>query len=402
MPGWLKDADWIDAARVRRVSIVVILFSLVGLAGLVATSDGMRDYQGRPLGADFSNVWAAGRMALDGRAAEAYDWAAHHAEQQKAFADPATPFYGWHYPPFFLIAAAALAFLPYTAAWGLWMAATAPLYLAAMRAIAPLKGALIAAVAFPAVFVNVTHGQNGFLTAALIGAALLVLDRRPAVAGVLIGLLAYKPQFGVLIPLVLLVTGRWKTFGAAAATVLMLSALTTALFGAEIWRAFLDSGHLTRAIVLESGNTGWEKIQSIFSALRALGAPVGAAYAAQGALFLAVAASLIWVWRGPAPHGVKAAALIIGSLLATPYVMDYDLMALGPAMGFFIAEGVKSGFRPYEKSALALAFVAPIIARPVAEATFVPLGLIALVALFALALRRARDGAMAQPAPAAA
>lgn len=402
MLDWARDGDWIDAARVRRVSVVVVLFSLVALAALVATSDGMRDNEGRPLGTDFSNVWAAGRMALEGRAAEAYDWAAHHAEQQEAFADPNIPFYGWHYPPFFLIAAALLAFLPYTAAWVFWMAATAPLYLAAMRGIVPLKGAMIAAVAFPAVFVNVTHGQNGFLTAALIGGAMLVLDRRPLVAGLLIGLLAYKPQFGVLIPLVLAVTGRWKTFSAAAATVLALSALTTALFGADIWRAFLESGEPTRTIVLESGNTGWEKIQSLFSALRAVGAPVGAAYAAQGLLFLAVAAGLVWLWRSAAPFAVKAAGLVTGSLLATPYVMDYDLMALAPAIGFLASEGLKSGFRPYEKSALAFAFIAPILARPIAETTFIPLGLVALVVLFGLVLLRARGAASAQLATDAA
>ena len=53
-------------------------------------------------------------------------------------------------------------------------------------------------------FVNVGHGQNGFLTAALLGGALHWLDRRPWLAGVLIGCLAYKPQFGVLIPVALL------------------------------------------------------------------------------------------------------------------------------------------------------------------------------------------------------
>ncbi len=389
MLGWLRDGDWLDAARVCRVSVVIIVFSSIGLATLVASSDGMRDFQGRPLGTDFSNVWSAGRMALEGRAAEAYDWAAHHAEQQKAFGDEGIPFYGWHYPPFFLIAAAALAVLPYTAAWGFWMAATAPLYLLAIRGIIAEKAALLAAAAFPAVLVNVAHGQNGFLTAALIGGAMLVLDRRPLVAGVLIGLLAYKPQFGVLVPLVLAVSGRWKTFGAAAATVLVLSAVATALFGAEIWSAFLESGHLTRTVVLEAGSTGWQKFQSLFAALRAIGAPLEIAYALQGALFLGAATGLAWLWRGPAPMRVKAAGLIIGSLLATPYVMDYDLMALGPAIAFLAAEGLKSGFRSYEKSVLAFAFLAPIVARPVAEATLIPLGLIALVVLFALVLIRA-------------
>lgn len=390
MLDWLKTGGWLDAARVRRVSVVIAIFSLLGLGAVLATSDGMRDYRGRPLGTDFSNVYAAGRMTLDGRAAEAYDWTAHHTVQKQVFADPNIPFYGWHYPPFFLMAAALLALLPYTAAWAAWMVATLPLYLAAMRAILPKRDTILVALAFPAVFVNITHGQNGFLTAALIGGALLLLDRRPAVAGLLIGLLAYKPQFGVLIPLVLLATGRWKTFNAAASTVLILAAASTALFGEDIWRAFIASGEPTRTIVLESGNTGWEKIQSLFSAMRALGAPLEAAYAAQGALFLALAASLIWLWRGAAPQRVKNAGLIIASLLATPYVMDYDLMALAPAIAFLVAQSLASVFRPYEKTALALAFIAPIVARPIADATFVPAGLIAMLFLYGVVMARAR------------
>ena len=83
---------------------------------------------------------------------------------------------------------------------------------------------LLLALAFPAVYVNLAHGQNGFLSAALLGGSLLILDQRPKLAGVLIGLLAYKPQFGVLIPLVLIATGRWTVIAAAAATVLITCA----------------------------------------------------------------------------------------------------------------------------------------------------------------------------------
>ena len=134
------------------------------------------------------------------------------------------PFYGWHYPPFFFAVAVLVAALPY--AWGLaiWLAASLAAYLAAMRAILPRPETLLIAAAFPAVFVNIGHGQNGFLTAALLGGALHLLDRRPWLAGVLIGCLAYKPQFGVLIPLALLAGGRWSTIAAAVATVAALLA----------------------------------------------------------------------------------------------------------------------------------------------------------------------------------
>lgn len=390
-PVWaaLRAGDFIDRPRILRVAAALLLASLIGLGALVLGSDGLHDYKGRPLGSDFANVWSAGRMALDGRAAEAFDPPTHYAEQEKLFGDD-TPFYGWHYPPLFLLAAALLAFLPYTAGLAVWQGATLALYLRSIGFLASGRKALFLALAFPAVFVNAAHGQNGFLTAALIGGALVILDRRPILAGVLIGLLAYKPQFGVLLPLVLALTGRWRTFAAAAATVIALAAAATALFGAEIWPAFLDGARYTRNVVLEEGQTGWEKIQSLFSAARALGAPVSLAYALQAGLALFVAGAVAAIWRSKADHADKSAALIAGSLLATPYLLDYDLMALAPAIALLAAGGIERGFRPFEKSLLTFVFLAPLFARGLAEATLIPAGFLSIVMVFAIALNRSR------------
>ena len=100
------------------------------------------------------------------------------------------------------------------------------------------------------------------------------------------------------------------------------------MFGVETWRAFFASAPFTRA-VLEQGGPGWHLIQSVFSFVRMWGGPIPLAYAAQGALTLGVAAALVWLWRSQADFALKAAALCIAALLATPYSMDYDMMALG-------------------------------------------------------------------------
>ena len=138
---------------------------------------------------------------------------------------------------------------------------------------------LLLALAYPAVFINLGQGHNGFLTAALIGAALCQLDRRPILAGILIGCLAYKPQFGLLIPLVLAVSGRWRTFAAAAVTVAVMAIAVTLAFGVEVWPAFLASTKFSRIVVLEQGGTGWYKIQSVFSWVRMWGGGIALAYA---------------------------------------------------------------------------------------------------------------------------
>src|SRR5438105_1230878 len=130
----LRGGDWLNAGRLRLWALAVLAAAAGGLVYLVATSSGLNDYQGRPLGTDFSNVYAAGTYVLEGRPAAPFDPRLQHAREQEIFG-AATPFYGWHYPPLFLFVAAALALLPYQLALIVWQGATLALYLLAIRMI---------------------------------------------------------------------------------------------------------------------------------------------------------------------------------------------------------------------------------------------------------------------------
>jgi len=244
----LRSGEWLTAARMRGYSLILLGLSVLVFAGWIAVSDGLIDRNGQPIGTDFSNVYAAGTLTWQGRPADAYAPALQHQAEKAIFGGREVPFYGWHYPPFFFAVAIAVAAFPY--AWGLsiWLAASFAAYLAAIRAILPGKETLLIASAFPAVFVNIGHGQNGFLTAALLGGALQLLDRRPWLAGMLIGLLAYKPQFALIIPVALLVAGRWRTVIAAGTTVVALAGATYLLFGPELWWSFAVSTETSRKL----------------------------------------------------------------------------------------------------------------------------------------------------------
>jgi hypothetical protein len=385
----LRSGRWLTPARARGYSVILLGLCAIAVVGWIALSDGLIDRNGKPLGTDFSNVYAAGTLTWQGRPAEAYQPALQHDAEKAVFGGREVPFYGWHYPPFFFAVAVLVAAVPY--AWGLsiWLVTSLAAYLAVLRAILPRPETLLIAVAFPAVFVNIGHGHNGFLTAALLGGALQMLDRRPWLSGVLIGCLVYKPQFGVLIPVALLAGGRWSSIGAAVATVAALVAISFVTLGSGVWHAFADSMTFTRTVVLEQGNTGWEKIQSIFSATRMWGADVPAAYAVQIALALTLVATIAWLWRSDAAFELKASALATGSLLATPYVLDYDLVVLAVAVAFFARHGLISGFRDYEISVLAAAWIVPLLSRGIAGVTGIPLGLLVLLALYFCTLRRA-------------
>jgi glycosyl transferase family 87 len=399
----LRSGDWLTRERIRLVAMALLIASVAGLLFLVVTANGIIDRQGRPLGTDFSNVYAAGTYVLAGNPQAPFDPPQQFAREQALFGQ-STQFYGWHYPPFFLFVAAALAFMPYGLALAVWQAVTLGLYVltigAILKVFSPERGEtisrdplwLVVALAFPAVLINIGHRQNGFLTAALLGGALVVLDRRPIVAGLLLGLLVYKPQYGLLIPLVLAVSGRWKCFASAAITVALLTLATTLTFGTGVWHAFLASTEFTRTVVLEQGNTGWYKIQSVFSWARMWDAPIPLAYVLQGAVILGIGAALVWLWRGAAPYPLKAAALCLATVLATPYSFDYDMMVLAPAIAFIAVDGFTRNFGPWEKTLLAVLWLMPLVARSVAQISLIPLGVPAMLAIFVLILQRSGFG----------
>ena len=392
----LRSGAWVTRKRLRGYALIILGLGFAALAAWAAMSDGLIDRNGKPLGTDFSNVYAAGTLVRQDKAGDAYDPERQHAAEIAMFGGRDVPFFGWHYPPFFLTVAGLLAHVPYLVALLVWLTVTGILYGLTIRAIlaattADRTDVLLAAFAFPAVFINIGHGQNGFLTAALIGTALHVMPRRPLVSGVLIGLLAYKPQFGVLIPFALVAAGRWSTIAAAGVTVAALALVSTALMGTAIWPAFVASTHFTQQVVLEQGALGWEKAQSIFAIARLWGFGVPLAYALQFGLAALLAASIAWLWHcRSVSYELKAAALACACLLATPYVLDYDLVVLAVAIAFCVRHGLSRGFRAYEISLLAAAWIMPLLARTITTASAIPLGLITLVAVYVMILGRAR------------
>ena len=386
---WLRDAPWLTQ---RRLVVYPRLFLTVYAAISVVwilSSKGLVDPYGHPLGADFIDPWSASWLALHSTPAAAYDIARLWAVERAAVAYPSVGFAGFHYPPIYLLIVLPLAMLPYVWSLAVWTVATLSAYLAILWRIDPERDSLWLAIAFPGALVNLTNGQNGFLTVALLGSALLLLERRPILAGVMFGLMSYKPQFGLLVPLFLLATGRWRALGAATITVVLLAALSLAMFGAQTWQAFFASIAFTRHVVLEQGGSGFEKLQSSFASARLWGFGVATSYAVQAAVSLTTATVAIWVWVRSSDYWLQAAALATGTLLMSPYMMDYDLVVLALPIAWLALEGRRTGFMQWEKSLLVFAWLLPMFARSLAGIAKIPLAPLVIFLLLVAIARRA-------------
>ena len=220
--------------------------------------------------------------------------------------------------------------LGYLPAYALWCIVGLALYMwASFAGGVDRRYWLFLAVA-PAVTVNIFLGQNGFLTAALLIGGLANLDRRPIVAGILFGILTIKPQFGLLLPVMLVLTGRWRVIAAAAATTVVLVATTALWFGADIWIEYVQKivpqQHL---VLITAGNDGWPIVSSAFVNARLIGLSDDWAWAVQAVSSCCALAAVVWTfWRRRDPV-LSQALFVSATFLFSPWMLNYDMVVFG-------------------------------------------------------------------------
>lgn len=370
----------------------IVLAYLVQLGMSLAGHGWIVDASGRPLAQDFLSFWSAGRMALSGHPATAYDWPAMHAFQQQLMGHEPRGYLGWAYPPLFFLVAIPLALIPYTASFLIWVSATLALYAAAVARVARAQGAALLACATPVALGCAMPGQNGFLSAALIAAALLQLEARPLLSGLLLGLLTYKPHLGLLFPVALMFGGYWRAFFSAVATTILLLILSW-LMAPDSLAAFAAHLGSMSDNFLTQGTAGFFRQQSLYGLLRMSGLSDQAAFLAQGVLLASMVLFVGWLWYGTRPLALKCAGLCVATLLATPYLYFYDFPILSVAIAFLWRDGAFSRREAWM-----------VIASQLAMAAFLfldaPMGFAgALLALLAVGERIAATAVRAAPQP---
>jgi arabinofuranan 3-O-arabinosyltransferase len=342
------------------------------------------DPNGQQIATDFVNVWASGRQALDGNSALAYDVLIHKEAEVAAVGHPFAGEYPWIYPPTFLFVATLLALLSFVPAYAAWIGLTFLAYVATVRAIVGNRAGFLFACAYPGILSNMTVGQNGFVTAALLGGSLVVMERRPMLAGCFIGLLSFKPHLGILFPLVLIAGEQWRAIVAASVATVLLVIASGFVFGMESWHAFLQSLPVASHSALTEGRADWAKMQSVFAVVRLLGGSTTLAWSLHLTLAGVIAIVLCAMWRSKISFDMKAAALATGALLVTPYLFLYDLVVLAVPMAFIIRAGWSTGYLRGEMLGLGFASLLVLI-FPLLTA---PVGLAAILVVALLIVRR--------------
>ena len=350
---------------------------------LQQTREGLSNGLGRPFGDDFVNYWSGAFLAFHGRVAEVYDFAAFHAFEQSVTAQ-SIQYYHYSYPPVLPLLTLPLAVIPYVPALFVWLGATWYAFYRALN-LTGHAGALLLSLAVPALFISAVGGQNGAMTAALLGGGLMLVDRRPIIAGILFGMMIYKPHLALMLPFALLAGRRWLVALVTGATAVLLVVASVAVYGVDAWLHYRHNIDLLRTVILEDGTGVSHRMVSVFVFARhfGVGAAMSYGWQAVGALVAAVFIARSW-WRDDPAH-IRNAVLIIGTCLATPYLQDYDLV-FGAFVVVWLHMAEKDSKVPLQwvRGAMAMVLLLPLVNAPLAKFIGPSVGPLVFLPVFAL------------------
>ena len=287
-----------------------------------------RDGSSLVVGRDFLNFWMYGRSAWTPDPSRFYD-PLLYKDALAALLGTGYPGQNWSYPPSIMLAAAAFGRLPYLVALLCWSALGLALFVWALRRYAGDRRLLAAILLSPAAVICLISGQSAFVTAAMLLTIFASLDRKPLLAGILIGLLTLKPQLGLLFPVMLAASGRWRVFLVASATALLIAAATAVIFGPQVWIDFVQKGIPVQNLVLaDPDRIATPFFPTIFMNVRGIGASYATAMTVQ-ACFSAFAVGAVFFafrYRKEADPQLLAALFLASSICASPYLLSYDIL----------------------------------------------------------------------------
>jgi hypothetical protein len=343
---------------------------------------------GVPVYHDFTCMFVAGLQALHGEVGAVFNPEQFVRLQDTLVGTGHTLISDWAYPPPYFLILAPLATLPYVAAFLTFEFVTLLGCMAIAYAIVPRSAAIALLLASPFTTWNFLIGQNGFLTASLLGGSLLFLERRPMLAGLFAGSLIYKPQFGMLLPIALVAAGKWRAFASAGVTAVLLAGISVAAFGSGIWGKFaLGFASYSNGLFSLGPDADWGVVQTVFGFVRWLGGSPAVAWLAQVVATSGIAVTVWLVWRSRARFALKAAILSAGALIASPKAVAYDLAAIAIPVAFLASDQIRCGLLRGEQTTMIALFVASLAVIPTTGKA--PVGAVILVTLLCLILRRA-------------
>jgi hypothetical protein len=323
--------------------------------------------RGQLVGRDFLTHWTAARLAEDGNFDAIYvpQQLANHLPQPVRDSG-ALHFFA--YSPQILPALAPLSALDYHWALVAWSLGGLLAFVLAACPRSPGSGVTWILLLAPTTGLNLSFGQNGLFTAALLVGGLRLLDSRPALAGLLFGLLTIKPQLGILIPLALAAGGYWRVMIWAVLGALCLSALSLSLYGPEPWQAWFRAepwGYARNFLETGTGAGIFMQVSPFVSA-RLVFDNLATAWTLQLVALLLAMAGSVWAFRYVKSPLHRASMLVTATFLASPYAHNYDMAALSLLLIPYLLQTPQTRGEQIAYLVIAAVWLIPLLCMPLA------------------------------------
>ncbi len=322
----------LDKERLNTYPKIILFLYVVIYGYLIATGSGYADSMGKPIGSDFTAFWATSFMVLSGEPAQAYnDETIYAAEKSITGIEYNNPV---PYPPIWFLIVAPLALFPYIPSLILWLMLTFSGFLYVTHRFSPHVLTIWLTLSFPGTFQNVIHGHNGFVVTFILGLVLLIIEKHPFAAGLVLGLLSFKPHLIMIVPIFLIAGRAWRTVAGLGISVMMLILASTVLFGIDTWLRFFEKIPFMMYL-LKNGFLQMHQVVSTLGALLLMGIPYDTAVWIH-LLFSLVGIGLTTAaWYKNEPRYIKHSLLVFTILLVTPYANSYDLTLLALPLCWF-------------------------------------------------------------------
>jgi len=296
------------------------------------------------LGTDWMVFYGAIRSVLDGNAPLIFDGDRFTDFLNTSFAallSSPLDFRPWAYPPSFLLMLLPFAGLGFLGSYVAFQLATGALLTQALRSNTPAtmspSALLVAVLACPASAINAIDGQAVFLVAALIVGGFGLLERRPWLGGMVLGLLTFKPQFCILVPIALIAAGQWRALLASGFSALAMMIASGLIFGWDLWLRWFP-------LIIEnlvSPSEKWIEFgrmwgHSVYTCAVLLGAPQRLASLIQLLATFGAAISVVIAFRSRLGTREKTAVFLAATVLAAPHSGPYDVTLLVIAAAFWL------------------------------------------------------------------
>ena len=355
--------------------------------------------RGQIVGRDFAQSWGVSILLQEGRFNDFY-----HAETfKRSLVSIFGQDIGAHnflYPPHGLLLILPLGYVPYLYSYVLWSCVTLGLYLLAVGLPDWSRSKLLYALLAPTTLLVINFGQTGLLGGALFIGGMRLVDRHPIYAGVLLGLLSFKPQLGLLIPFALLAGRLWIPFAAASSTVVVMAAWSLLAGGFGLWSTYLEQVILSSTLRWHELGSGFfvDMMFTPFMSARLLHLEASTGYAIQFVFAATALISVVWsFWRG-GDRNIQIAILATATFLTSPYLLNYDMALMLGALILLFERLPRAGLESGAKLVFLSVWALPLVGMYL-NAWGLPIGPVVLLALLILLLIEKKKASVTLAAP---